>query len=851
MIDLIVSSCHRGTWRVSIDETVIPFSLKDCGRLLADKLAAGASSLGFPVFAASSKASTSIHAGDSRTDTFSDILIVCEGRRAPALDDLSSMGLLLQRHSIRQRILDRATSFNEAGKRILRSGDYELAKEKFSSAVEVLRKAHMCGGETGKQLQTFALNNLAHAHLCLGEWSDAYTVCTEILGSDMQYCGMKMNTTGSSDWISQTDTVKALFRRARALQGLGAPEPALRDIKQLLQLEPSNARALKLQSDLDVIICNCRVPAKNDFRPPEKVNAVSSSDCYKKYESEKIGAASDSIESCSNSSSTLLQFHIMLRCSSESVVTFKIARGVKRGSDARHSYSLIKARAGCTVKELKRIIAATPDASPHAANAMKVVYRGMAMQNLCLVGDYTGLNKAKMAEEKQYQRAEPLLVLAGPLELPQDEEVIVEVTLPNKLTVRHEVSPQASLYDVKQLLSKCHGIPTADQIEIFCALRREPLPSAHPSWAKYEGSKKAKVEEKLKAARGKSEVRPCLVDQPTISVEEALELARPFSNKDSATRVRRKSLTAASMPKSSQTLLNSSSKLSLLLLPSMLFPMPDASGTMKSHRITLYDQLDKVFPTSKEKKKGDSQKLNKGTRSDVSNGLSLAEPAPRPPRKESRGRKAFAGLKRGFFTPKKKSKKPTTRSSPPGTPDFLDSQRHGAAQYGSAATEAKRLQPSSASCLIEVLDAAVDVPEVAEGIDADFKSASDNQRGEVTLEMKSSTMQAKASEDSSTPERIADVCSGTIVQVDERKIHRGCGGKPRQRSSGRGRCSLCLKKLKPWELTSGLCRCGGHFCAKHIHFAAHGCTYDFSAHSQAGNAEKLAAAAIPAKLQQI
>ena len=544
----------------------------------------------------------------------------------------------------------------------------------------------------------------------------------------------------------------------------------------------------------------------------------------------------------------------MLRCSSESVVTFKIAKGVKRGSDARHSYSLIKARAGCTVKELKRIIAATPDASSHAANAMKLVYRGMAMENLCLVGDYTGLSKAKKAEEKQYQRAEPLLVLAGPLELTQDEEVIVEVTLPNKLTVRHEVSPQASLYDVKQLLSKCHGIPNADQIEMFCALRREPLPSAHPSWAKYEGSEKVKIEEKLKAARGKREVRPCLVDQPTISVEEALELARPFSNKDLATRIRRNSLTSASMPKSSETFLNSSyssSKLSLLLLPSMLFPMPDASGTMKSRRITLYDQLDKVFPTSKEKKKRNSQKLNKGTSSDVSNGSSLAEPAPRPPRKESRGRKAFAGLKRGFFTPKKKSKKPATRSSPPDTPDFLDSQRPGTARYGSEASEAKRLQPSSASCLIEALDAAVDVPEVAEGIDADFKSASDIQRGKVTLEMKSSATQAKASDNSSTPEHNTDVCSGTIVHADVRKIHRDCTGKPRQRSSGRGRCSLCLKKLKPWELTSGLCRCGGHFCAKHIHFAAHGCTYDFSAHGQAGNAEKLAAAAIPAKLQQI
>jgi hypothetical protein len=68
----------------------------------------------------------------------------------------------------------------------------------------------------------------------------------------------------------------------------------------------------------------------------------------------------------------------------------------------------------------------------------------------------------------------------------------------------------------------------------------------------------------------------------------------------------------------------------------------------------------------------------------------------------------------------------------------------------------------------------------------------------------------------STPMRVAAACS--------KVKSRGRGSKPGQRCSAKG----CQKRLKPWELVSGRCRCGGTFCARHIHFAAHVCTFNFN-----------------------
>ena len=64
------------------------------------------------------------------------------------------------------------------------------------------------------------------------------------------------------------------------------------------------------------------------------------------------------------------------------------------------------------------------------------------------------------------------------------------------------------------------------------------------------------------------------------------------------------------------------------------------------------------------------------------------------------------------------------------------------------------------------------------------------------------------------------------------------------------RCSVCAKRLRPWDAALGPCRCGLRLCGKHLHSASHACAFDFAA-SELERARPGAVPLLPAKLQYI
>jgi hypothetical protein len=50
---------------------------------------------------------------------------------------------------------------------------------------------------------------------------------------------------------------------------------------------------------------------------------------------------------------------------------------------------------------------------------------------------------------------------------------------------------------------------------------------------------------------------------------------------------------------------------------------------------------------------------------------------------------------------------------------------------------------------------------------------------------------------------------------------------PKPVSNSPTHCAVCQKKLKLADQLKCLCRCGNHYCAKHIHSFSHQCTFDY------------------------
>ena len=537
-LTVVVKSTHRGTWHCTIRK--LPETTVECGRLLTSHLQEGAAALGFPL-----------------SHSNPEVLLVCGGAASPPLDDPEALGQLLQSRSAQQQAIQIARAANAAGKEAVASGDYDGAKASFAAGIAALRGEVDGCGEMGVLLKSALLNNSAHVHLCLREWPEACAACDEVLGG--------CNRNGSNAGAGMT--LKALFRRARALQGLGAPALALGDIERLLRSQPVNTTAQKLKSDL---VLEAR---RNNNNPP--TSALNTRCSGTVTETDRTGQGSAPVQGdaqwSDDGKQQALRFHVLLRSSASTPINFKLTSGV------------ISVAAGTSVREFKHEIASAPGLSPHPASAMKLLYHGVVMKDHCLVGEYTGLllrrRKAIRGGVSRMVQAvdaapslmttAPLMILPAPMEVASELEVKLEVTLPNSKRVVLGVAPSTSLYDVKRLLMQCHGVPDPDAVELFCAQRRVPFPSGPvPSLASLPAPSFGHVEKKEVMS-----LRPCQVNAPAITVAEAIQVAhRSTLKKRLAKQMAQQQQKSACKRSSAYT--SRAPHLTLLLLPSILKLLP-------------------------------------------------------------------------------------------------------------------------------------------------------------------------------------------------------------------------------------------------------------------------------------
>ncbi|TFK61689.1 hypothetical protein BDN72DRAFT_431499 [Pluteus cervinus] len=100
----------------------------------------------------------------------------------------------------------------ERGNAAFRKGDYQLAIKCYELAFEI-----------EPELPHYQLN-LAAAHLKLNNWLEAETACTKALG--------------------QHRSSKGYFRRAKARRGLNKTDDAIKDLRSVLKIQPTNVDAL-------------------------------------------------------------------------------------------------------------------------------------------------------------------------------------------------------------------------------------------------------------------------------------------------------------------------------------------------------------------------------------------------------------------------------------------------------------------------------------------------------------------------------------------------------------------------------------------------------------------------------
>ncbi|KAJ7199005.1 hypothetical protein GGX14DRAFT_664701 [Mycena pura] len=101
----------------------------------------------------------------------------------------------------------------EEGNIAFRKGDYTLAVKHYEAAYQI-----------EPELPHYQLN-LAAAHLKLSNWMEAEAACTKAL--------------------SQHRSGKGYFRRARARKMIGRTDEAIRDLRAILKLQPTNAEAIQ------------------------------------------------------------------------------------------------------------------------------------------------------------------------------------------------------------------------------------------------------------------------------------------------------------------------------------------------------------------------------------------------------------------------------------------------------------------------------------------------------------------------------------------------------------------------------------------------------------------------------
>eukprot|EP00929_Paragymnodinium_shiwhaense_P001586 TRINITY_DN101822_c0_g1_i1.p1 TRINITY_DN101822_c0_g1~~TRINITY_DN101822_c0_g1_i1.p1 ORF type:complete len:530 (-),score=171.93 TRINITY_DN101822_c0_g1_i1:266-1855(-) len=125
----------------------------------------------------------------------------------------------------------------EAGGNIFKQGRYEMALQRYSLAIALLRSLEDLSGSAEKdaaELMRLCQLNVAACQLKLEDYSAARGTCDGVLEVDR-------------------NNVKALFRRASAEFQLGAHTDAAADARRVLELDATNADARKLLQQLQAL----------------------------------------------------------------------------------------------------------------------------------------------------------------------------------------------------------------------------------------------------------------------------------------------------------------------------------------------------------------------------------------------------------------------------------------------------------------------------------------------------------------------------------------------------------------------------------------------------------------------
>merc|ERR1712187_28452 len=118
----------------------------------------------------------------------------------------------------------------EVGSRLLKEGRYELAIARYRKVITLFNYSHKYKDEhrtKAHTLKTACELNIALCYLKLKDFLRARDTCERILKSE-------------------PNNIKALFRRASATIAREDYSESVRDLKQLLELDPNNGEAKRL-----------------------------------------------------------------------------------------------------------------------------------------------------------------------------------------------------------------------------------------------------------------------------------------------------------------------------------------------------------------------------------------------------------------------------------------------------------------------------------------------------------------------------------------------------------------------------------------------------------------------------
>ncbi|KAF9262423.1 hypothetical protein L218DRAFT_960239 [Marasmius fiardii PR-910] len=162
----------------------------------------------------------------------------------------------------------KAEKAKEEGNQAFRKGEFEKAVTHYEAAHKI-----------EPELPHYQLN-LAAAHLKLSNWIEAEKACTKALG--------------------QHRSGKGLFRRAKARKMLGREDEAIKDLRAILKLQPSNAEA---RAELLALLRAQPVPNNPKQKAPYTPPKISYQDSYDTSQAGSSGSGSGSGSGSSSSSS--------------------------------------------------------------------------------------------------------------------------------------------------------------------------------------------------------------------------------------------------------------------------------------------------------------------------------------------------------------------------------------------------------------------------------------------------------------------------------------------------------------------------------------------------------------------